>query len=184
MMCKGNNGGLPSLIVFDLDDCLWTPEMHELSGLPSIPVEGPLDPNDNESELGVVGMKVPSRKRGRGGGGFDWGGSEEIVELYPGARLALRELATNPKYKEVKIAVASTSLEPSYSRACIDGIEIVEGVTMRDMISFAQIGRTGKLSSTKTSHFRLIHEESGGVPYEEMLFFDDCNWGDHVGHVH
>mmetsp|Transcript_24205 Transcript_24205/g.50728 ORF Transcript_24205/g.50728 Transcript_24205/m.50728 type:complete len:232 (+) Transcript_24205:129-824(+) len=197
-MGEGNEGGadealvaavcpdLPTIIVFDLDDCLWTPEMHELSGLPSISVEGPLDPKDNESELGTVGMKVPSRRRGRsGGGGFDWGGynndSEEIVELYPGARLVLRELATNPKYRDVIIAVASTSLEPSYSRACLKGIEVVEGVTMRDMISHAQIGRSGNLTSEKTSHFQLIHEESGGVPYQEMLFFDDCNWGDHVG---
>lgn len=187
--CTLVHTGLPTIIVFDLDDCLWTPEMHELSGLPSIPVEGPLDPTDNESELGTIGMKVPSRRRGRGGGGgFDWGGynndSEEVVELYPGARLVLRELATNPKYREMKIAVASTSLEPSYSRACIDGIEIVEGVTMRDMISYKQIGRSGNLTSEKTSHFRFIHEESGGVPYEEMLFFDDCNWGDHVGQLH
>ena len=62
-----NDDGLPTIIVFDLDDCLWTPEMHELSGPPSIPVEGPLDPNDKSgSALGTVGMKVPSRRRGRG----------------------------------------------------------------------------------------------------------------------
>ena len=170
---------LPSLIVFDLDDCLWTPEMHELSGLPTIPIEGPLDPNNIEmSPLGTIGMKVG---RGRSGGG--WGGyssEEEIVELYPEARLVLRELATNPKYKDVQIAVASTSLEPSYSQACLDGIEILDGVTMRDMISYAQVGRTGQLTSRKTSHFQLIHEESK-CKYEDMLFFDDCNWGDHVG---
>ncbi|KAL7543561.1 hypothetical protein ACHAWF_007419 [Thalassiosira exigua] len=176
---------LPSIVVFDLDDCLWTPEMHELSGTPSIPVEGPLDPDDPMSPLGTVGMKVPSRRRG--GGRFDWGGydrddGEEIVELYPGARQALREIATDPKYRSVRVAVASTSLEPSYSRACLDGIEVVEGVTMRDMISYAQIGRSGELSSRKTSHFRQIQEESK-VPYKEMLFFDDCNWGDHVGDV-
>lgn len=181
---NSNNDVLPKLIVFDLDDCLWTPEMHELSGMPTIAVEGPLDPNDNNSKLGTVGMKVPSRRRGRGGRGFDWGGysndDEEIVELYPGARLVLRELATNPKYSGVKIAVASSSLEPSFSRACISGIEIIEDVTMKDMISYAQIGREGQLTSRKTSHFRLLHEQSG-VEYEEMLFFDDCNWGDHVG---
>ena len=57
---------LPSLIAFDLDDCLWTPEMHELSGMPSIEVEGPLDPDDNTSTLGTVGMKVPSRRGGWG----------------------------------------------------------------------------------------------------------------------
>ena len=174
---------LPKLIIFDLDDCLWTPEMHELSGMPSIPVEGPLDPKDNNSELGTVGMKVPSRRRG-GGRGFDWGGysndDEEVVELYPGARLVLRELAFNPKYSEVKIAVASSSLEPSYSRACINGIEIIEDVKMKDIISYSQIGREGQLTSRKTSHFRLLREQSG-IAYEEMLFFDDCNWGDHVG---
>ena len=189
-VCNNSNSSssspLPSLIVFDLDDCLWTPEMHELSGMPSIEVEGPLDTNDNMSTLGTIGLKVPSRRRGRGGRGFDWGGYnqdyEEIVELYPGARLALRELATNPKYKEVKIGVASSSLEPSYSKACIESIEIIEGVTMKDMISYSQIGRDGQLTSRKTSHFKLIHEESG-IPYDEMIFFDDCNWGDHVGDV-
>jgi hypothetical protein len=148
--------------------------MHELSGMPSIPLEGPLDPTDDGSTLGIVGMKVPSSRRRGGGRGIDWSGNdgtEEVVELYPGARMALRELATNPEYGGIRIAVASTSLEPSYSRACIDKIEIVEGLTMRDMISYSQIGRSGRLTSRKTGHFRLIHEESGGVPYEEMLFF-------------
>ena len=173
---------LPSIIVFDLDDCLWTPEMHELSGMPSIPVEGPLDPNNpSESPLGTIAMRVPSKRRGRWGGGGGGVDNDEMVELYPGARLALRELALNPKYRHVQIAVASSSLEPSYSRACIHGIEIVPDVTMKDMIRYAQIGREGKLTSRKTSHLKLIHEESGGVPYGEMLFFDDCNWGDHVG---
>lgn len=152
--------------------------MHELSGLPSIPVEGPLDPNDPKSTLGTVGMKVPfqrSRRRQREGGGErDWGGhsdDEEIVALYPGARHVLRQLAMNPIYKNVQLAVASTSLEPSYSMACIDGLEIVEGVKLRSMLSYIQVGREGKLSTRKTSHFQLIQEESGGVPYAEMLFF-------------
>ena len=167
---------LPTIIVFDLDDCLWTPEMHELSGLPSIAVEGPLDPNDAESTLGTVGMKVPSRRSRstrRGGGGFDWGSQdgEEIVELYPGARHVLRQLVINPIYKNVQIAVASTSLAPSYSMACINGLEIVEDVSLRSMLSYIQVGRDGKLSTRKTSHFQLLHEESGGVPYSEMLFF-------------
>ena len=112
-------------------------------------------------------MKVLSSRRG-GHRGFDWGGHAtdawgDIVELYPdpGAWRTLRELATNPKYREVKIPVPSTSLEPAYSMACIDGIGVVEGVTMGDM----------------------IHEESGGVPYGEMLLFDNCNWAGHVGDI-
>ena len=130
-----------------------------------------LDPTGHDSTMGTVGMKVRRRKAGRG---FDWGGgddgSEEMVALYPGARRVLRELATNRRYAGIRVAVASTSLEPSYSRACLAGIEVMPGLTMKDMISHAEIGRTGNLTSRKTSHFRLIHEESG-VPYEEMLFF-------------
>jgi len=38
---QGNkNESLPNMIVFDLGDCLWTPEMHELYDVPSIPVQG------------------------------------------------------------------------------------------------------------------------------------------------
>ena len=37
-----------AMIVFDLDDCLWTPEMHELYGMPSKPVRGNLNPDDED----------------------------------------------------------------------------------------------------------------------------------------
>jgi hypothetical protein len=109
---------LPSLIVFDLDDCLWTPEMHELPGLPEIPVHGDLGNN----EKGVVGLKVPR-----------YG---DTVTLFEGARRVLLELATNPIYKASSFATASSSLEPSYSYACLDGIEILPRVTMADMMRY------------------------------------------------
>lgn len=160
-----DSSALPSLIVFDLDDCLWTPEMHELSGMPEIPVFGKLD---SKGTKGVVGLQVPRYK--------------DTVTLHKGARKVLHELATNPIYKDVQLATASTSLEPSYSYACLQGIEILPNLSMGEMMSYNQIGRTGILSSDKITHFRLLHEESG-IPYNEMLFFDDCNWGDHCGRV-
>jgi len=166
---KDHDPYLPTMIVFDLDDCLWTPEMHELYSKPTIPVKGILNEHTLSSKeiKGVVGL---SNHHG------------DTVRLYDGARQALYELATNPKYQNVIIGVASTSLEPSYSYACLEGIEILPGHTMRDMITYHQIGRNGKLTSRKTTHFRELHKESG-IPYEEMLFFDDCNWGDHCGDV-
>jgi len=153
------------MIVFDLDDCLWTPEMHELPGMPEIPVHGVLNGN---GQKGVVGMQVPRYR--------------DTVVLYDGARKVLHELATNPLYEGVLLATASSSLEPSYSYACLDQIEILPGLTVGEMMSFNQIGRTGRLSPDKTSHFQLLQEESG-IPYNEMLFFDDCNWGDNCGRV-
>jgi len=211
---EGNkNESLPSMIVFDLDDCLWTPEMHELYDMPSIPVQGNLNPdhdgtsNKNKQErpnragkrklhsnssncssgpkssesvavsihvtaapdeIGTVGMRVP--------------GTSQTVFLFDGARRALREIATDAKYNNVIIAAASSSLEPTYSHQCLNNIEIVQGVTMRDLFQYDEIGRVGHLTSSKTTHFQSLHRKSH-VPYEEMLFFDDCNWGDHVQDV-
>ena len=145
------------MIVFDLDDCLWHPEMHELPGMPSKPVHGDL----GNGQVGVVGLQV---QRGR-----------TTVQLYPGARQALYRLATDPAYRGIRLAAASTSLEPSYSHACLAGIEILPGLTLEQMMTYRQVGRSGPLSSDKKTHFRLLHEESG-VPYAEMLFFDDCKY--------
>ena len=98
-------------------DCLWSPEMHELPGKPSVPIEGDL--GDGKGTQGIVGLKVPR-----------YG---PTVYLFDGARRTLYELATNPKYRNIILATASSSLEPSYSHACLEAIEIVPGVTMSDM---------------------------------------------------
>jgi magnesium-dependent phosphatase 1 len=174
---SGNSAGttskrdlmLPTMIVFDLDDCLWSPEMYTLSDVPSIPEEGDLTPN-GVSDLnlrGCVGMKVP-----RG----------PTVKLYSGARRVLYELATNPMYKGIILASASSSEEPTFSFSCLRGIEILPELTIERMFQYNQIGRSGLLSSDKRTHFRLLHQESR-VPYNEMIFFDDCNWGDHCATV-
>jgi len=144
--------------------------MHELPGCPEIPVHGNLNPTNTDGKQlkGVVGLQVLRYR--------------DTVTLYDGARRVLYELATNPVYKGVLLATASSSLEPSYSYACLAGIEILPGLTMGDMMSYNQIGRTGNLSPDKTTHFRELHDESG-IPYHEMLFFDDCNWGNNCQRV-
>lgn len=166
---KDHNKMLPTMIVFDLDDCLWSPEMYTLRDVPSIPEIGDLTPQGlpDLNARGCVGMKVPHGP---------------TVKLFSGARRALYELATNPEYKGIIIASASSSEEPTFSYSCLNGIEILPGLTMDKMFKYNQIGRAGQLTSDKRTHFRLLHKESK-VKYEEMLFFDDCNWGDHCSTV-
>jgi magnesium-dependent phosphatase 1 len=158
---------LPSMIVFDLDDCLWSPEMYTLRNKPSIPVEGIID--EKSQHRGIVGMQVP-----RNG---------PVVKLFSEAREILQELVTNPIYTDITLGLASSSEKPTYSWSCLEGIEIVPGTFMKDIFSFAQIGRSAPLSSRKTTHFSLLQQESS-IPYHQMLFYDDCNWGDHVADVH
>jgi magnesium-dependent phosphatase 1 len=159
---------VPKLIVFDLDMCMWSPEMYELSSKPSKEVRGSLN---NEMGEGVVGAKELTRG--------------ETVTLFPGALLALQELYQLKEFSNTKVAAASSGEEPSYSHACLDMLEILPNVKMRDVFSFFAIGRTkacGNLTSDKRTHFKKIREESG-IDFQEMLFFDDCNWGDHVGTI-
>ena len=70
---------LPTMIVFDLDDCLWSPEMYTLSACPSIPQDGDLNPNyareNSAREIGVVGVQVPPRG--------------PVVRLFDGARMVI-----------------------------------------------------------------------------------------------
>ena len=69
-------------------------------------------------------------------------------------------------------------------------MEVVPGVSVWDVlmrdwdgVDVNQIGRQPPLSPNKAkTHFPRLREATG-VPYNEMLFFDDCNWGDHCGQV-
>ena len=52
---------VPTMIVFDLDDCLWSPEMYTLYSKPSLPIQGDLNPDfaiqeNAEREIGVVSI--------------------------------------------------------------------------------------------------------------------------------
>jgi hypothetical protein len=143
---------LPTMIVFDLDDCLWYPEMHELYSKPTRPVQGILNPHvllttdqdeqtQKDDTTTTTNINIPAAASAGGGVvvtgvvglANDHG---DIVRLYDGARRVLWELATQPIYKDnMIVAVASSSLEPSYSYACLDAIEVApNGITMRDLI--------------------------------------------------
>mmetsp|Transcript_17089 Transcript_17089/g.19129 ORF Transcript_17089/g.19129 Transcript_17089/m.19129 type:complete len:129 (+) Transcript_17089:497-883(+) len=75
-------------------------------------------------------------------------------------------------------------------RATLQLLEVVPGVTIWKRImqewndvDVNQIGRQPPLSSNKAkTHFPRIREMTG-IKYDKMLFFDDCNWGDHCGMV-
>ena len=152
---------MPKLIVFDLDHCLWSPEMHELKSSPTEVIIGSL--HTGKGVVSLVSDGIP-------------------IQLYMDALDILQELYTSNIYRHVKFAVASSSLKPEYSWTCLNSLEIYPGVPMKDLFSYFAIGRTedcGGLTDDKTTHFKKIHLESR-IEYKDMLFFDDCNWKDHV----
>ena len=180
MASTGGSGRWPSLVVFDLDDCVWSPEMYTLNEVPSTAsaVRGSL--GDGKGE-GVVGVRSGS----------------EVIRLFPGALQAFQRVLAGEYGAEMRLAAASSADTPQavrIGRAAMAILEVMPGVTLLEAFSRAgggfegtpggaggnlQIGRTAPLTSDKSkTHFPILRENTG-VAYEEMLFFDDCNWTDH-----
>ena len=143
---------LPALIVFDLDACLWSPEMFELSSSPTT------------YDAARGGVKAGS----------------DTVKLFAGAQSVLRRILTDDAFSAVKIAVASSTTEPAYAGKCLDQLPIdpsgARAEKVADLVDFRQVypGSKGR------QHFPALHKESG-IAYDSMLFFDDCTYGDNCG---
>ena len=86
-------GPLPSLVVLDLDMCVWTPEMYELYDMPSSDkvIRGDL----NGRGEGVTGVYSGSR----------------VIRMFPGALVALQE-SHDGVHDGLKLSVASSADTP------------------------------------------------------------------------
>jgi magnesium-dependent phosphatase 1 len=171
VMCEPA-GPRPSLCVLDLDMCVWSPEMYLLGEMPDRPIIGDL----NGRGEGVIGVHS----------------GPDVIKLFPGALAALQECADG-LHGDMKLAVASSADTPraeKIGRAAMQILEILPGLTMYELLTRdfedgrnLQIGRQPPLSSNKAqTHFPILLRETG-IPYDEMVFFDDCGWGDHCANV-
>eukprot|EP00553_Chaetoceros_curvisetus_P007282 CAMPEP_0204619608 /NCGR_PEP_ID=MMETSP0717-20131115/5923_1 /ASSEMBLY_ACC=CAM_ASM_000666 /TAXON_ID=230516 /ORGANISM="Chaetoceros curvisetus" /LENGTH=215 /DNA_ID=CAMNT_0051633637 /DNA_START=130 /DNA_END=777 /DNA_ORIENTATION=+ len=162
----------PELLVYDMDACLWDQEMYEMTAMPDKTVMGDL----NGRGEGVIGVMSGYNK----------------ISLHKGSLISLQE-HWDGKYPNMKIAMASSADTPfaeKVGRASLKMLEVVPGVTVWDVlmrdwngVDVNQIGRQPPLSSNKSmTHFPFLREKTG-IRYDRMLFFDDCNWGDHCGMV-
>ena len=183
--CAAADGPLPKLCVLDLDMCVWRPEMYELYEVP---------------QAGECEIRGDLNGRGQGVTGVKSGG--DVIQLFPGALVALQEMADGV-HEGMRFAVASsadTPLAEEIGRAAMKILEVLPGVTVYDVLVKGwedepmqppapggfergpvnlQIGRQAPLTSDKSrTHFPALRDGTG-VPYDEMLFFDDSVWSDH-----
>lgn len=112
--------------------------------------------------------------------------------LHRGALKALQSHAEG-LYPGMRIAVASSANTPfaeKVGRKALAMLEVLPGISVWQMLlkdwngeDVNQIGRQPPLSSNKAqTHFPRL-KAATGVPFDKMLFFDDCLWGDHCGMV-
>ena len=86
---------LPQLVVFDLDNTLWTPELYTLRHLPGYATAAPPNP--------VAG---------------------EDVWLIDGAAAALHELATHSRWADTRVAAASRTNKPRWAEALLSDFAV------------------------------------------------------------
>ena len=119
----------------------------------------------------------------------------EEIRVFPDALLILRDFYNDCFPAHMRIAAASSADTPravQIGRAAMGLLEIAPGVTLRQVFAKGwpagfegnlQIGRSPPLSANKAeTHFPILRRETG-IDYSDMIFFDDCIWGDHCGNV-
>ncbi|RLN50143.1 hypothetical protein BBJ29_010079 [Phytophthora kernoviae] len=167
---------IPRLVVFDLDFTLWFPEMYELWG-------------------------APFRKNPNTGAVTDCRG--EQVHFFPAVHTVLNILETDPQFRETaEVAVASRTTEPKWAKTCMRLMDVnLGGISTPSTVGDEEEGGEGdegdeaedregseedvvkkSLQSVvdyeaiyprnKRVHFEQLKKDSG-VPYEDMLFFDN-----------
>ena len=143
------HNGLPRMIVFDLDGCLWRPEMYELlyfsggKGAPFTPSE--MDPNT----LKTVGG--------------------EPVYLLGDVRTVMKELCENPKWKHTRVGISSRTDAPDWARELLSKFKIDPTTVLQDVMdqSLEEISH-----ESKVQHFRRL-SKSTNISFEEMIFLDN-----------
>ena len=168
-----DENGYPRLIVFDLDACFWNQEMYQLRDV--------CEPKNNviDEKTGMCVGAVSGRT---------------VIKMHEGSRKALTEYYEG-KYPGARLATASsadTPLAVKIGQSALRNLEIAPGVSAASVFAIGwekefdgnmQIGRTPPLSANKAqTHFPILRKFTN-IEYHKMLFFDDCNWGDHCGAV-
>ena len=135
---------LPKVLVFDLDGCVWDPEMYELWGGGGAPFKNRSDGNLQD----------------RGG---------TIVRLLGDVKNIMKEFKTDPKWSESVVAVASSCDEPTWARECIKKFPISPELKLSDVFDPDNIEIYKR---NKAKHLQNISKQTG-VDLKDMIFFDN-----------
>lgn len=145
---------LPKLIVFDLDGCLWKPEMYELiyySGGKGAPFS--LNPS-NPDQLLTVG--------------------NEPVYLLGDLRNIMCELHEycSSNECETQVGISSRTDEPNWARELLDKFTFTSFDGEKISLSKVFQGPIEISYESKVNHFKRMSEKIG-IAFEDMLFFDN-----------
>lgn len=146
---------VPKLIVFDLDDTIWFPELYMMAGAPW-----------SCDRRGVVTDCA-----------------NEELRVYPAAREAIAMIATHAAFAETKLAVASRTNRAQWAFAVMDlhvcKSRYVSSDERKDSIAHnnktlrQSVGDLAEIyTGSKRNHFESLRLRTK-IPFSDMLFFDN-----------
>jgi magnesium-dependent phosphatase 1 len=156
----GDDKYMPKIVVFDLDGCLWRPEMYELLYF-SGGAGAPFTPSEHDDNI------LLTRKG-------------EKVYLLGNVRDVMTELYTDKQWVGVQVGISSRTDQPSWARELLQKFKVEDptntntggGTTTTFVLSDVFQGPIEIASDSKVKHFRRISAATK-VPLEDMLFFDN-----------
>ena len=121
---------VPKLIVYDLDDTIWFPELYMIAGAPFV--------------------KDPVTKKTTDASGVE-------VRVYPAARASLALVDAHEAFRDTKIAVASRTHRGQWARTLMSMFDITDDPSrsLAQCVTFVDIA-----SGTKKKHFERLRDAS------------------------
>lgn len=139
----------PKLIVFDLDNTLWTPELYQLRrslGDRQTPVAGQVRSDEILHNMLLTSML-------------------QHVKLFSGASKVIERVRNGDYVDTTQFAVASRTKSVSWA------FDLLEQFQLHEVFAYQEI-----FPSSKEKHFENLSSATG-FDYSEMLFFDDARDG-------
>ena len=151
----------PKLVIFDLDGCLWRPEMYEIiyySGGRGAPFS--VDPS-NPSQLLTCG--------------------NEPVRLLGNVREVMKELYCDPYWKDIKVGISSRTDEPNWAKELLKKFTVKMDLSKdrenqeESFFALEKVFENGPIEisyDSKVNHFKRISKNTG-IDMQDILFFDN-----------
>jgi magnesium-dependent phosphatase 1 len=146
---------MPKIVIFDLDGCLWRPEMYELLHF-SGGAGAPFTPSVHDTNVLLTRTGEP-------------------VYLLGNVRDVMREVYLEPQWKGVQVGISSRTDQPDWARELLKKFHVVvtvEGAAESFVLDAVFQGPIQIASDSKVKHFQRI-KSATNVPFEDMLFFDN-----------
>ncbi len=143
---------LPKAIIFDLDGCLWRPEMYELVWF-----------SNGKGSPFRQDPKNPENLLTRG---------NEPVYLLGDVREVLSEIYNDERYKGVKIGISSRTDEPDWARELLSKFTLKSVDSEKAAIEEVFTGPIEIAKDSKVEHFKRISNKCN-IEMEDILFFDN-----------